>query len=248
MDPYAAAFSGELGQTVLAASERASGGENPFLPIRTRYFDDVLQDAMGRLDQVVLLGAGFDTRAFRLQMPNGLAWFEVDRPELFAEKEPILHRLAATTRCDRHVVGAELVRDWPAQLRDEGFRPDRPTAWIAEGLLFYLSGETVATVLRGARGLSGSNSLLGADVSGTGLLRLPAMQPSIASRARQGLPPPFATDDPVGLLQAAGWPIVDIATPGRLGVHYGRRFAAPAEGLPLTDPTMQMHLLVAWTE
>ena len=65
-DPHAAVLAGRRGRAALVASEGATGGENEFLPIRTRFFDDVLRTAVDRLEQVVLLGAGLDTRAFRL--------------------------------------------------------------------------------------------------------------------------------------------------------------------------------------
>ncbi len=42
LDPYAAMLEGHVGRAALAASERASGGPNEFLPLRTRFFDDVI--------------------------------------------------------------------------------------------------------------------------------------------------------------------------------------------------------------
>jgi methyltransferase (TIGR00027 family) len=82
-DSYAAARAGERGRTLLARSEAASGGEeNVSLPIRTRYFDDALREVTGRIPQVVLLGAGFDTRAFRLPPPQAVTVYEISRAEI----------------------------------------------------------------------------------------------------------------------------------------------------------------------
>src|SRR6185369_6428060 len=62
-DPYAAGLAGARGVAIMQASERASGGENPYLPVRTRWFDDVIGAALAvGVDQVVMLGAGLDTR------------------------------------------------------------------------------------------------------------------------------------------------------------------------------------------
>src|SRR6266699_6751320 len=70
-DPYAAALAGDRGRRMLERAEAPTGRPNPFLPIRTRHFDDVLVAEAGRdrPGQVVLLGAGLDTRGFRLPLP-----------------------------------------------------------------------------------------------------------------------------------------------------------------------------------
>lgn len=47
-DPWAAGLAGERGRTALARSEAAGGGENVFLPVRTRHFEDALVDAVAR--------------------------------------------------------------------------------------------------------------------------------------------------------------------------------------------------------
>jgi O-methyltransferase involved in polyketide biosynthesis len=49
------------------------------------------------LPQVVVLGAGMDTRPWRLQLPPGVAWFEVDRHDVIAAKQQLLQRHGAAT-------------------------------------------------------------------------------------------------------------------------------------------------------
>lgn len=149
------------------------------------------------------------------------------------------------SRCRRTVVSADLTGAWSEPLLDAGFEVGRRTAWIAEGLLFYLSPPVVAAVLREARRLSGNGSLIGADVFGSGLLDLPSMQPSMSTRVGGGLPPPFTTDDPAGLFSAAGWPNVQLALPGQLGMAYGRPFHRAGLGSGPRDPRMQAYLVVA---
>lgn len=132
-DPYASTLAGEQGVAMMVASEKASGGENRFLPVRTRYFDDAIGAAVaGGIRQVVLLGAGLDTRPFRLTFPADLTWFEIDRAEIFATKEPVL--ATGVTACRRLTVSADLALDWPAALRAAGFDEARRTVWVAEGL------------------------------------------------------------------------------------------------------------------
>ena len=244
-DPCAAVLAGDVGRASLAASARASGGENHFLAVRTRFFDEVLV-AEGRAgDAVVLLGAGLDTRAFRLPLPTDIDWYEIDDGTLLANKERVLHGLGASSPCrTRQPVAADLGGPWGEALMDVGFVAGRRTIWLAEGLLFYLSTEIVGTVLAEACRLSGPGSLILADVSGTGLHRLPMMQPYLASRSRQGLPPPLATDDPAGLLAQAGWTSVAVFEPWRLAMRYGRPLGPHAAGPSTPDPSMQSYVVL----
>src|ERR1035441_3360361 len=82
VDPWAAALAGSDGRDRLVASEQTSGRENPFIPVRTRFFDDLLTAATWA-EQVVLLGAGMDTRAYRLNLPPDTVVFELDHPDIF---------------------------------------------------------------------------------------------------------------------------------------------------------------------
>src|SRR6185503_7170870 len=87
-DPWAAELAGSEGVAFmerLEAAGRPPGAagaqENPYIAIRTRFFDDLLRAATGsgeRVDQVVLLAAGLDTRAFRLDWREGVRLFELD--------------------------------------------------------------------------------------------------------------------------------------------------------------------------
>lgn len=103
--------------------------------VGVRIVDDALTDAAaaGR-PQIVLIGAGLDTHAFRLTWPRPVTLFEIDLPQLFAFKEPLLRD--AVTTCDRHVVEADLVAgDWPDALVANGFDPATPTHWVDHALM-----------------------------------------------------------------------------------------------------------------
>lgn len=160
-DPYAAAFY-EAGRSALPetprSDQRASLGAvfAAQVAIRTRYFDDYLLAAGCR--QVVLLAAGLDARAFRLAWPSGTRLFEVDLPEVLAFKDQVLATRQAEPACTRIVVPADLRGDWAAELRAAGFDPDVPTAWLAEGLLVYLSYEHADALLTTVTGLSAPGS------------------------------------------------------------------------------------------
>ncbi len=135
--------------------------------IRTRFFDDCLLDAASAgCRQVVVLGAGLDARAFRLAWPSGLRLFELDQADVVDFKEQVLSSRAARPTCERRVVRADLREEWPAALVAAGFRANEPTAWLAEGLLMYLTEGERDRLLHGIGGLSAPGSRLALDHRG----------------------------------------------------------------------------------
>jgi len=115
---------------------------NEQIAVRTRFFDNFFTSAAAEgIRQAVILASGLDTRAFRLPWPADTAVFEVDQPEVIAFKGATLSRLGAAPRATLKTVGIDLRGDWPTALKDAGFDPAEPTAWIAEGLLVYLPPE-----------------------------------------------------------------------------------------------------------
>lgn len=109
------------------------------IAVRTRYFDDFFTDACAAgVRQAVILASGLDTRAYRLKWPSGTVVFEIDQPQVIEFKTRVLADAGATPAADRRTVAVDLRDDWAQALRDSGFDPQAPTAWIAEGLLVYL--------------------------------------------------------------------------------------------------------------
>ena len=79
-----------------------------------------------------------DARAYRLPWPADTVVYEVDQPQVIEFKMRTLAELGAEPAATLRAVGIDLRDDWPTALRDSGFDPAEPTAWIAEGLLVYL--------------------------------------------------------------------------------------------------------------
>jgi methyltransferase (TIGR00027 family) len=112
------------------------------MAVRTRWFDKLFTDAAAAgVRQAVILAAGLDARAYRLPWPDGTTVYELDQPEVIEFKTKTLSGLSAKPKADRHTVAIDLRNDWPKALKDNGFDPTQPTAWIAEGLLIYLPPE-----------------------------------------------------------------------------------------------------------
>ncbi|MFC4564371.1 SAM-dependent methyltransferase [Nocardiopsis mangrovi] len=149
--------------------------------VKTRFFDDFFATACAAgCRQAVLLAAGLDTRAFRLPWPDRLRLFEADLPGLFDFKEAVLGAAAARPTCDRVVVRTDLRDDWPGALRASGLDPDLPTAWLAEGMLGFLTPEACDRVLGGVNALSAPGSRLGLDHTHDGAVHTPHLRPILA--------------------------------------------------------------------
>lgn len=115
---------------------------------RTRFFDDFYTDAgAAGVRQAVILAAGLDSRAYRLDWPAGTVVYEIDQPEVIAFKSQTLADLGAEPTTERRTVAIDLRDDWVSALRAAGFDPSAPTAWIAEGLFGYLPPEAQTRLL-----------------------------------------------------------------------------------------------------
>jgi methyltransferase (TIGR00027 family) len=116
--------------------------ETDSLAVRTRFFDEFFTDAAAAgIEQSVILAAGLDSRAYRLDWPAGSIVYEVDQPQVVAFKTETMTSLGAEPTAQRRTVSIDLREDWPAALRDSGFDDTKPSAWSAEGLLMYLPPE-----------------------------------------------------------------------------------------------------------
>jgi methyltransferase (TIGR00027 family) len=110
------------------------------MTVRTRWFDKLFTDAAAAgVRQAVILAAGLDARAYRLDWPAGTTVYELDQPEVIEFKTATL--AYAQPKADRRTIAIDLRNDWPKALLDNGFDTSIPTAWIAEGLLIYLPPE-----------------------------------------------------------------------------------------------------------
>ncbi|WP_217160967.1 SAM-dependent methyltransferase [[Mycobacterium] fortunisiensis] len=146
-DPYAERFVAAVQRAYLdpSAPENAAETWNTVLrladvmyetrTVGVRLVDDgLLEAASSGRPQIVLLGAGLDTHAFRLTWPAPVRLFEIDLPALFAFKEPLLRDAVET--CERHVVAADLgTDDWSEGLLANGFDPATPTHWVDHALM-----------------------------------------------------------------------------------------------------------------
>ncbi|MCH0541425.1 SAM-dependent methyltransferase [Streptomyces sp. MUM 203J] len=234
-DPLAVAFVRHTEPALYATLRSEPSARFDVLAVRTRFFDDRLLRAVtdGTPRQVVVLAAGLDGRAFRLPWPSGVTLYEVDLPEAVERKNAFLAgcRLPAG-RCRRVPVGADLTADWASALRDAGFSPELPTVWLAEGVLYYLTGNQADTVVEQVTEQSAPGSVLCLEQVNTDLYRAPWMRGWLRQMRDEGRPWQSGVADPEAWLAARGWHAV-VCEPGDLPEAAGRLVPrTPPRGTP----------------
>jgi methyltransferase (TIGR00027 family) len=162
-DPYAACFlSPGFRRALRIASIPVVGRAVPWLAdaivpgarssgiARTRWIDDALVAALATgIRQAVILGAGFDCRAFRIPELRAAKIFELDHPQTFATKRQRLAQFIEREPANLTFVPIDFNRESLEEvLRQRGFDPSQPSIFLWEGVTNYLTAEAVASVLR----------------------------------------------------------------------------------------------------
>jgi methyltransferase (TIGR00027 family) len=137
-------------------------GVRPSAIGRTCWIDEQLCFSLkGGIRQVVILGAGYDCRAYRLPGMEGARVFEIDHPNTLAVKVSRLKDLLGVLPEHVTFVEADFDRqDFSLALRDSGFDCSLPTFFLWEGVMHYLTAEAVDVTLRSIASLSAPGSRL----------------------------------------------------------------------------------------
>lgn len=240
-DPYAEALAGPEGMAWLAKR----GPMTSAMVIRTRYFDEFLLDAANHnnLRQIVILAAGFDTRAYRLGWPAGTRLFELDQPIVLNHKAQVLAALGAEPACERIPISTNLFGNWPSDLLSGGFDAEKPAAWLLEGFLFYIPAPAITNILEDVTAFSAPGSRLGFDIVNCLTLTSPITKAWIDMQAQEGAPWIGALDEPETLLAHLGW-TASITQPGAPDAQF-ERWALPI--IPVKMPNMPHNWYVTAT-
>lgn len=148
-DAWAAALAGDDGPAIARRYDQVNPHTGLYIGVRTAFIDAEVRRALREgVDQVVLLGAGLDTRAERLAAP-GVRFFEVDRPETQTDKLARLRALERYPVTAATYVSCDLGReDFIDRLLACGFSAARPAFFIWEGVTMYLTEAAVRATLR----------------------------------------------------------------------------------------------------
>jgi methyltransferase (TIGR00027 family) len=240
-DPYAKLFLGPMLRAALATwegssrlgdlADRFAPGLVTWVLCRHRYIDDCLiRSLSGHAEQVVVLGAGYDMRAYRFARKlEGRPVFEVDYPATSQRKARILarHRSelpAADVRTVEMDFQTDSLRD---RLEQAGLRRGARTFFVWEGVAMYLVRNAVKSTLTELRDLSAGGSEIALD-----LWRLPEGADVVSAAARLsanaldliGEPVTFAIhpEDAGPFLQRLGYRVLEIAESPTLEQRYVR--------------------------
>ncbi len=115
-------------------------GLHEHLISRTRFIDDLIKKcAASRFEQYVILGAGYDCRAHRLELPSSLRIFEVDQPEVQARKRSKLPEELPNLENITYVAVDFSSQSLTEQLLGSGFDHRKSTVFTLEGVSQYIS-------------------------------------------------------------------------------------------------------------
>ncbi len=210
-DPIVPLF---LSEQTLQAADRIAGDFPPAVQgvrLRTRYFDDRLDEQLGRgCRQVVIPGAGLDTRGVRKQQP-GVTYFEIDDADILNFKQTRLAEAGIKARAV-FIPGNYVTDGLLRLLAANGFDFDLPTYIIWEGNTMYLNRPAVLKVLTDLRS-SLSKLAISFDYTTEAVIAYATGDERISAFVRHfaemGAPWSFGIDDLDTLASETGLTVVD---------------------------------------
>lgn len=224
-----------LRRLLIAAMDRSGPGLWVNLTCRKRFVADVLDDTLGGIDAVVVLGAGMDTRAYHLARRSFVPVFEVDLPVNIARKAATVRRALGAQPSSVRLVALDFGSDdLLGTLAGHGYRTDDRTFFIWEGVTQYLTADSVRATLTGLQAAAPGSHLVftyvRADfIDGTNLYGTPTLYRTVRQRRQLwhfGLQPEQVAE----FLAEFGWRLVDQLGPDQLMQRYvrptGRRLGA----------------------
>jgi methyltransferase (TIGR00027 family) len=205
-DPFARRLAGERGEQI--AKSMPLGRDNAWSVITRTYLIDqfVREEVQRGADVVINLAAGLDSRPYRMELPAGLRWIEVDLPEILTYKEQVLRDekpvcLLERLRLDLSDVEAR------RKLFGELGRRSKKALVITEGLLIYLTAEAVAGLAKDLAGPATFHSWV-LDLASPGLLRM--LSKRMSSHLKEAAPFQFAPAEGPGFFEKFGWKTAEV--------------------------------------
>ena len=225
-DPLAAVLAGDRGRNIAESMPR------PFITawaiaVRTRIIDEFIRDAIaGGVDTVLNLGAGLDTRAYRMDLPPSIHWIEADYPAMIDYKEKLLSRETPRFKLTR--VKADLANAAERQqvLRNANAQAGKMLV-LTEGVVPYLTNDDVGALADDLAALDHAAFWI-VDFFSPELLK---QREKWMGRRTANAPFRFSPDNWFGFFQAHGWRLKEVRYLGEEGDKFGRRIRLPLLGM-----------------
>jgi methyltransferase (TIGR00027 family) len=231
----AATRSGSMRRLMIRASEFTGPGLWVNMACRKHFIDDKLKEALEGIDAVVILGAGLDTRAYRLTRQRRVPVFEVDLPVNIARKAETVRRVLGALPLSVRLVAVDFeTDDLLTAMAEHGYRTDYRTFFIWEGVTQYLTESAVRRTLAGLRAAAPGSRLVFTYVrrdfiEGTNRYNTRTLYRNMRERRQIwlfGLEPNEVAD----FIGDYGWRVVEQAGPDELVQRYveptGRKLKA----------------------
>lgn len=205
-DPLAGRLAGERGRDIAAAMPvpRMIGWS---VTIRTCIVDDYIRSAVARgVDTVVNLGAGLDTRPYRMDLPARLRWVEADYPRIIEYKESVLAGEHPTCRLERVKIDLADRSQRQAFLAGLDAQAQRLLV-LTEGVVPYLEVEEAAALADDLKALDHAAGWV-VDYFSAEANRF--RRRSGMTKAMQNAPFRFTPEDPFAFFAAHGWRTAEI--------------------------------------
>ncbi len=141
----------------------APQGIYEYVIARTKYIDAAFQQALGdRFDQVLIFGAGFDTRAIRFhELNKNTQIYELDVPTTQQAKIGQYKKRGVKVPTELHTIAIDFDKEsLPEKLDEAGFQKGKHTFFLMEGLLMYLQPTSVAQTFQTIQKYAGKGSLI----------------------------------------------------------------------------------------
>uniref|UniRef100_M4BKW3 S-adenosyl-L-methionine-dependent methyltransferase n=1 Tax=Hyaloperonospora arabidopsidis (strain Emoy2) TaxID=559515 RepID=M4BKW3_HYAAE len=189
------------------------------IALRTRYLDEALYHRDPRILQIVVLGAGLDARAYRLESLRGCHVLEVDQSNaMFEHKTDVMKELHAPLLAQNVdcIVSDLAAAGLEANLMGHGYNPAMPTFWIMEGLLPYMERSAIVELLKAIDYLSAPGSAFWTDMPGQCFV-------DVKEWGRYAVK--YGEDDPLqGVLNEIPWTLEVQTSLKAAGDHFGRHW------------------------
>ena len=160
--------------SILSVPEKGKENFINFIYSRHTFFDEVIEKNLDDMEQIVLMGAGFDSRSFTYCQKEHLSVFELDQTNTQQVKADVLKKMGLDTEFITFVPVDFNSEDWHEKLISNGFDSDKKTLFLWEGVTLYLEEAEVRKTLQRISDISAPGSILALDLYSLSFVELAA--------------------------------------------------------------------------
>lgn len=222
-DPFASVLTGERGK-LIAQKMSSSKYTRWSIVIRTYMIDQYISELIKEgIDTILNLGAGLDTRPYRMNLPASLKWIEVDYPHMMDLKSKTL--AMAKPVCQLERVSLDLGDEEKRKQFFERVNSERRKVLVlTEGVTPYLTEEQVASLAKDLRQQPNFKYWI-SDYFAPHIMKY--MNTAKRKREMKNAPFKFNPDDYFGFFEKCGWNARETRYTSELSIALGRPIPAP---------------------